>query len=218
MLIKNWKYRCLINKMNELHQRPFFSYVRINSISETETFYKKMINQYTYDMNVIEQQCKISSICHKGCDYCCQQCISISAPEGLLISRALERMSYKERAEVKRKNDIILKKMAEMEIPTTAQEFIKNIDRYSKMYFSMHLQCPFNSEEGECKIYDVRPIVCWQYRSYGTKNECKEKINPKYALPTHVNEYLQDALYRRTKKFIKEDGMFLLPQFLKKKL
>lgn len=218
MFFKNLKYKYLLDKMNELHHHPFFSFTKINSIAGTETFYKDIINTYTNNMNIIEQQCRLINTCQKGCNYCCQQCITISAAEGLLISRAVEKLPYKEREKIRKRNDIIVKKMGEVGLPTTSQEFVKNIYLNSEMYFNMHLQCPFNSEEGECKIYEVRPIVCWQYRSYGTKNECKDKINPKYTLPTCNNEYLQNALYMRSKNFIEEDNIYLLPQFLKKKL
>lgn len=216
MFFINRKRKKILKKLEELHKKPMFTFLNKPSIFEIEKEYKNIVLSYCMEMNRIEEQCRLRNVCGKGCNACCRQCITINSVEGLLIQREISMMSYDNIRKIREKNSNILENMRKNGIPINYYEFCQNAYENSKKYFSMHMQCPFISDNGTCLIYEIRPIVCWQYRHYGKKSDCEERHDPNLALPVYNNEYIDNTLFSLGEKYIDKFEKKLLVDFLNK--
>lgn len=79
--------------------------------------------------------------CARGCSYCCQQRVEVTAPEAFLIARALASA-----------DPVLLERIsaaARRHAAVSARE-----------HFLQQCPCPFLDDAGACAIYEVRPIAC----------------------------------------------------------
>lgn len=89
--------------------------------------------QQEFDRNIELYGDKIQ--CRKGCSKCCSQIFHITKADGWIISEHLESLPEAERNQLKQK----------------AKNYIQG------------LPCPALGEQGECTIYDVRPVICRRF-------------------------------------------------------
>ncbi len=78
-----------------------------------------------------------------------------------VVSRAVKNMDSKKRKEVQEKSRKYLEKKAEM-VKSRAEEM--GIEDDSEVpTLGLRLSCPLLDEEGACRIYESRPIVCRKF-------------------------------------------------------
>lgn len=103
--------------------------------------------QKEFERNVDIHGSKIR--CSRGCSKCCHQIFKITAFDAFIIR------SYMHSIPDRMKNNLRSK----------AAEFISN--RSSQIDFSVEaadlLPCPALGKEGECSIYEARPVICRRF-------------------------------------------------------
>ena len=111
--------------------------------------------------------------CKKGCSFCCNIKVESTQPEVDLI------FDYMRDKKIK-----VSQKQLEGQIPLTVENH----------FMSPFRKCVFLSDEGTCKVYEVRPFVCRNYFSVGDPNECDPDQHPKGGVTTTMN-YETFAMY-----------------------
>jgi Fe-S-cluster containining protein len=98
--------------------------------------------------------------CRAGCDHCCYQAVGVTAPEALAIFDHLK--GTRSSGELAR----VAAKISERHATTR--------DLSSHDRFSPDHPCPF-LEEGECSIYEARPLACRGMNSLDA-SECATRL------------------------------------------
>jgi hypothetical protein len=93
----------------------------------------------------------VQPACRKGCSFCCHLLVSTSAPEVLAIAQYVrERFTDEEQAALLQRIDAVIEATAGM-------------TRDERM--DCKVPCPL-LQNGECSIYEVRPIACRAWHSF----------------------------------------------------
>jgi len=134
--------------------------------------------------------------CKKGCSFCCNIKVESTQPEIDLI------VDY-----MKEKNIKVSQSQLEGQVPLTVENH----------FMSPYRKCVFLSDEGTCKVYDVRPFVCRNYFSVGPPSECDPDEHPKGGVTTTMN-YETFAIYTAViNEYISSSFSLLLLNTLKRK-
>jgi Fe-S-cluster containining protein len=103
--------------------------------------------------------------CKRGCNYCCHLEVGCLAPEAIRIADHLRKTRS----------------------PKELSSLITKMRRHSKFRASLPLRqrssgnvapCPFLGQEGECGIYEVRPLNCRTYLTFDAKECERASQNP----------------------------------------
>lgn len=101
--------------------------------------------------------------CRAGCSACCRGPFDISVADVELLREALGTMGHDERAEVERRAGRLLTLM-ESEAPGwTTPHAITDLgdERFDRIAESLAWEpCPLLGDDGRCRVYDDRPMVC----------------------------------------------------------
>lgn len=123
------------------------------SADKAEFYYLIVQDYYAYletffQTQIVPKQTPLKPACEKGCSYCCNTAVSLSAPEREALPRFLqENYSPGQIKNLKRKSAKIWK--------------LANQHEY---YVSANQPCPF-LKKGCCSIYEFRPVLCRGYNS-----------------------------------------------------
>jgi Fe-S-cluster containining protein len=101
--------------------------------------------------------------CRSGCSACCHGPFDISVADALLIREAFLQLPDTERAEVRRKAQVLVAKMMEIEPAWKLEEGLEGIseESFDRICEALAREpCPLLGEEGDCRIYPDRPMVC----------------------------------------------------------
>ena len=95
--------------------------------------------------------------CGRGCSSCCSQMFRITIMDAIMISRKMKQLPAAERDDLQARAQHYIEERARLihqradednqtgrEVPTTG----------------LRLPCPALNEQGACRIYDARPVVC----------------------------------------------------------
>ncbi|MEO8209029.1 MAG: YkgJ family cysteine cluster protein [bacterium] len=117
--------------------------------------------QNEFERNVSKYGDKIK--CRKGCSKCCSQIFKITFVDSFVIKKYMNSLSIEERN--------YLKEKAKKYLGEINSELFKNEDFFSKP----KLPCPALNENGECMIYEARPVICRRFGPpiYDYKNPVK---------------------------------------------
>jgi Fe-S-cluster containining protein len=110
-----------------------------------------------------------ASFCREGCTACCHHIIETTPIEAELIRRCLEKcLDYSARTSILSE---IEKKRAYYPGPIALDgEYDEDLqDRH----FEAHIPCPFLSNDGSCRVYESRPLVCRTYMVFSDPHQCK---------------------------------------------
>jgi Fe-S-cluster containining protein len=101
--------------------------------------------------------------CRAGCSACCRGPFDISVADVELLREAMGRMQETDRAEVERRAGRLLALMeAESPAWTTPHDIADLGDqRFDRIAESLAMEpCPLLADDGSCRIYEDRPLVC----------------------------------------------------------
>jgi Fe-S-cluster containining protein len=101
--------------------------------------------------------------CHSGCSACCHGPFDISVADTLLIRDAVARLPASERAEVEHRARGQVQRMQELEPGWDVGEGLAGIteDAFDRVGDAMAGEpCPLLNDQGACRIYQDRPLVC----------------------------------------------------------
>lgn len=115
---------------------------RFNEVSE--------LIQTEFNRNIEKYGEKIK--CRKGCSQCCSQIFRITLIDGFIISEHVNSLDAERKSELKEKSISYLKNVKSFESDDSLSHF-----REPK------LPCPALGKEGECTIYEARPVICRRF-------------------------------------------------------
>ena len=101
--------------------------------------------------------------CRAGCSACCRGPFDISVADVELLREALIRMEETERAEVERRAARLLHSMEARAPGWVSPHAIAELgdERFDRMAESLAMEpCPMLGDEGACRVYPDRPLVC----------------------------------------------------------
>ncbi len=99
--------------------------------------------------------------CASGCSWCCRQLVRVSAVEAIALAEAL-REAYP--------SDWLL--VIRERLATQAAAIAKTANPLE--YHAANISCAFLGAEGECAVYEWRPLVCRGYHSL-SREACQER-------------------------------------------
>jgi Fe-S-cluster containining protein len=100
--------------------------------------------------------------CRKGCFLCCSQMFRITLIDAAFVSRAVKRLDSETRKRMqemarqytKKKEELVCEKAKNMNLDCESDEIST---------LGLRLPCPALSENGDCGIYESRPLVCRKF-------------------------------------------------------
>lgn len=144
--------------------------------------YGGLILAYTAKLNEIERLNKLKCSCRKGCSACCQQIVYIDQGEYKILQMFLKNLNKKSKAEMIDKclNILDIVKQHEIQYTLDYETFQKQghiIQINNEKYFLLGLKCPLLKKDNACLAYQIRPVSCWDYRSYGKRQDCANDVH-----------------------------------------
>lgn len=92
--------------------------------------------------------------CRRGCSKCCSQIFRITPLDGWIISEHIRTLPEDRKAELKQKARVYLNALPETYVTSFPQTDIDSVHA---------LPCPALGAEGECTIYEARPVICRRF-------------------------------------------------------
>ena len=83
--------------------------------------------------------------CGRGCSECCSQIFSITSIDSFIILEHVHSLPSERQSQLKQKAKDYLEKKASEEEP------------------NLKIPCPTLGDEGECTIYEARPVICRRF-------------------------------------------------------
>lgn len=103
--------------------------------------------------------------CKRGCNACCKQFVGVMLPEGAAIVEEHEGL-VKSLVPRLREDEALHEKLhAEHDGAPV---------RIAEAWWKLQRPCPFLSEEGDCRIYDRRPMACRVLNALSDPAQCAE--------------------------------------------
>lgn len=96
--------------------------------------------------------------CRRGCSHCCYQIFQITEPEAAMISRAVRQMPPKERDDLQARARAYLPRREALLREHGLIEAWGHLPPEGT-----RLACPALSDDGACRIYEHRPLICRKY-------------------------------------------------------
>lgn len=97
--------------------------------------------------------------CTRGCAYCCELGVAVSPPEAFLIARILRQEMPADELDVFRAT--LRDRAAQAESATGGRD-----------YMQRKIKCAFLTEDNQCAIHQIRPMVCKGYASFD-RDSCR---------------------------------------------
>jgi Fe-S-cluster containining protein len=101
--------------------------------------------------------------CHAGCTACCHGPFDVTVADVELIREAVERMTEPERAEVLARAGGLLERMRALAPDWAPPYAIAELgdERFDRLADALAAEpCPLLGDDGRCRIYRDRPMVC----------------------------------------------------------
>jgi Fe-S-cluster containining protein len=101
--------------------------------------------------------------CCGGCTACCHGPFDISVADVELLREAVERLPEEDRSDVVVRARVLLAKMALLEPDWEPPHVIADLgeDRFDRLSDALATEpCPLLGDDGRCRIYEDRPLVC----------------------------------------------------------
>ncbi|HTS88075.1 MAG TPA: YkgJ family cysteine cluster protein [Gemmatimonadales bacterium] len=101
--------------------------------------------------------------CHKGCSACCHGPFDITVADGLLLREAIGALPEAERATVRQRGLALLARIRRLAPDWRAPWDLQALEEHRFDAISEELAaepCPLLDDEGACRVYAHRPLVC----------------------------------------------------------
>ena len=96
--------------------------------------------------------------CRRGCTHCCYQLFQITEPEAAVISQAVREMPAAEREDLQARASAYLPQREALLREHGLIEAWGHLPPEGE-----RLACPALGDDGACRIYDHRPLICRKY-------------------------------------------------------
>lgn len=180
------KFRLLYNNADNHFSKVVSTNILFGNVNikTYDMWYKNELKWLSQQIDDYEELMRMLSSCRKGCSSCCKQSILINPTEFEYFKYVLSKLDNKTITDIKRKAKNICN-LLNTEGISLAYSKVLNFEEQailSKKYFDLDIECPLLNE-GECLIYESRPLVCATYRSYGDSKDCAKGDAPEFGYP-----------------------------------
>lgn len=144
--------------------------------------------------------------CRRGCTHCCYQLFQITEPEAAVISRAVREMPAAERDD--------LQSRARAYLPQREAILHEHglIEAWGRLPAEgERLACPALGDDGACRIYEHRPLICRKYgiplynpQKPGRVFACELNFQPGDEIDDPQLVQIQTGLYQEWKQVQEE--------------
>jgi Fe-S-cluster containining protein len=118
--------------------------------------------------------------CRKGCSQCCSQIFRITLLDAHMIKEHIKSLPLESQTVLKSKAEEYLKHKNKP-LPLNKGEYPKEVNsQINAEGVTNHLPCPALGGEGECTIYEARPVICrrfgipiYDYKNPGKIHACE---------------------------------------------
>ncbi|GAE28381.1 hypothetical protein JCM9140_4602 [Halalkalibacter wakoensis JCM 9140] len=176
-----------INNRNYQYDEPFLKVVdEILDHSEGKHVktvlndsFKKLLSQVDKEIDHIEKEINVGSVCKVGCAHCCYFPIVITRLEAKLLLLYIESLPEDQRKTFYEQIDRYVRTYgAQLEV-VKGLDFSQDTE-FKRKYNELKLPCMFlNLETNTCMAYEVRPIPCRTYMNYVNTKVCENELLPK---------------------------------------
>jgi Fe-S-cluster containining protein len=119
--------------------------------------------------------------CRRGCAACCHQLVPLTTLEAQRIAEYISRLPRPVRRELSKAVDRQAQRFAAW-VASKPSGDVKdravNVD-----YLRQRIPCPFLGAENECRVYQVRPLVCRGHHALGSNANCQTGEKPIRSIP-----------------------------------
>lgn len=205
---KDYKGRNII--LDETEQKEVIlklgsAYMGLKNIMLEEDNALEILESLYKDKDAETKKIKKYIPCSKGCSKCCYMYIDCSPVEASLIRKYIE--TYFTEEQVK---DLKIKIEKNLKyVPTYKQiadcKTVKEVELIVNKYRDLNIPCVFLNKDGECTIYEVRPLQCRAHFIISDPAICREEnIASRVSLKT-ISSFISmtDALSISVDKFDK---------------
>lgn len=136
-------------------------------------WYKNELIEAEQKIASVESTFDLSCICKKGCTGCCKQLIPIIDLELKAMSPAFDLLDIDTKRVLKQKVEKTCDMLSSNGFNINSVMTItvgEKMAQQQEKYFKLNIPCPLLDENGECMVYNVRPVTCMAYRNYGGMN------------------------------------------------
>ncbi|WP_332630868.1 YkgJ family cysteine cluster protein [Halalkalibacter flavus] len=176
-----------INQRNYDYDEPFLNVVdEILDNSEgkhvqtvlNESF-EKLLSQVNTEIEQVEKEMELSSLCRVGCAHCCYFPIIVTRLEVKLMLFYINQLPKDRKQVIKNQVEEYLHQHEATLSDMKKLDFEKD-QNFKRKYKEFHLPCIFlNRETNKCMAYEVRPIPCRTYVNYVDADVCANELLPK---------------------------------------
>lgn len=104
--------------------------------------------QNEFERNIAKYGDKIK--CRKGCSQCCHQIFRITLLDSFVIRNYLQSLPPDRHNNLKRKAE-------------NYQKHFEGSKNFDEEFYLNRIPCPALGDEGECTIYEARPVICRRF-------------------------------------------------------
>ena len=134
--------------------------------------------QTEFDRNISKYGEKIK--CSRGCSECCSQVFRITAIDTFMIKEHLKSLPAKRQDELKSNARRYISKLERPATDNHEEDYNAQAEQLPlNSKGELRIPCPALGPEGECTIYEARPIVCrrfgiplYDYKNPGSIHAC----------------------------------------------
>jgi Fe-S-cluster containining protein len=147
-----------------------------NTVDYKKEFYDiTNLVQQEFDRNLKLYGEKIQ--CRRGCSKCCSQIFRITQLDGSIIAQHVKSLAEEERERLVKKAKEYLENLKPPSVPPPdgVRYDVKSDSLSAGEFNRIQLPCPALGDEGECTIYEARPVICRRFGMpiYDYKNPAK---------------------------------------------
>lgn len=187
-------FRAALDSFKARVEKVFASTFQSRGGNTLDCWFENYFQQSSTIINYFEEANKIAPptvACKRGCSYCCQVHVAVTAPEVLTIAEHIKTLpNYPEIRE---------------HIRQTAAK-IKGKDETQRK--NEKIPCALLATDGSCSVYPLRPFVCRGWTSMDVQ-KCIQGQNPEaepIQFVVHIYE-LQQSLVKATRAAVEKLGL-----------
>lgn len=172
--------------------------------------YKKLLEQVSTEMNLMDEHMNLTPSCRLGCAFCCYFPIIITRLEAKMIIYSIENLPNERREELINHLKAYFEENIDLINKATELDLVR--DDVKSKYVQMQLPCPLlNTETNSCIAYEVRPLPCRTYVNYIDPKVCEDELMPNEAVSFEfLYEEYMGALNEAAKSiYFEENPTFL---------
>ncbi|KHF41343.1 hypothetical protein LQ50_03660 [Halalkalibacter okhensis] len=141
--------------------------------------FEKMLSQVNTEIEHVEKEMELNSLCRVGCAHCCYFPIIVTRLEVKFMLSYINQLPDERKQAIKNQVEQYLDTQVSA-LKKAGQLDFRNDQDFKRKYKELHLPCVFlNQETNKCMAYEVRPIPCRTYVNYVDADVCGNELLPK---------------------------------------